>query len=666
MLGTRNPGRLRRAIAAVFFVLCLLAAAAVGVALLSARNSLAAGVHELQLVQAELKPSQVERSPSGTLGRAELHAARAGGDFRAARTRLDALSLLVDNVSWLPRFGGELAAARPAARMADQTAEGLLLMLHGLDPAAAEWNGRAIAGKVPLPQIVVRLAEAKPRFDAACGKLAAALRTRRSIGNVGAESLASYLRTFDRRSSTLLDACRALALLPRLAGFPRPMTYLLAYQNPDELRATGGFIGSAGLLTLTDGVATQEFHGTSLRDNVSVPPPQPVSLYNRIPGWLFRDSNWSPDFPTTAKLERFFARLDLGRDAAGVINVTPQATAAILDATGPVYLPEYGRWITGRNVAGLTDYYAHWSSSASSPASLASDTVRKQFIQVVATHIFRRLRGLSLSRWILLGKSVSSAMTHRDLLVNVSDRDAQRLLHDLRATGEIDRTTSDYLYVVDTNLSYNKINPYVHRTIEYAVRILPNRWLDARATLTFRNIPAPARVATYGLGPGAGRLGGTDDYADFVRVYVPALAQLGQQRGWTEPWSPGEAYGKMEFCGYLIVPAGQERTVRLSYVIPPNVFSWSGGRRYRLSMQHQPGSYPDSWTVQVQDDRKPPVVWRLAHPDRDWTNTLSISRRPFHPLPLAPAPSTVVAPGHWIEPYTFLAKPFNKRLSGSY
>jgi hypothetical protein len=448
-----------------------------------------------------------------------------------------------------------------------------------------------------------------------------------------------------------------LALTPELLGYQHPRTYLLAYQNSDELRATGGFIGSTGVVTLSNGSVTQHFQSTGVSDNLSIPPPEPVLLYNREPGWLFRDSNWSPDFPTAAALERFFARLDLHQDVQGVVDITPRAASDVLAATGSFYSPEYHRWITASNVAPLADYYTHRAASYGPYRYRDFDTERKQFIAIVAKHVFSLLQTLPLHRLIRLGSSIASGIAHRDILVNMSAPREQALLRSAGASGEINSTTSDYLYVVDTNLSYNKINPYVHLRYTYRTHIRADGWLQSTLTLHFLNAPAPPVVANYGYGPGAGTRGGPDDYADFVRVYVPAGAALIDQSGWTQRWLPGPAYGKTMFCGYLIVRRGQTRTVRLEYVVPPNVLTWSQGHTYRLFIQHQPGSHPEGFDVSLAWGNGRTSSWTIKHPTVDWKKTVDIGSRSIHPVPLPKEPPVVVAPGHWIEPHAYLSSP---------
>jgi hypothetical protein len=111
------------------------------------------------------------------------------------------------------------------------------------------------------------------------------------------------------------------------------------------------------------------------------------------------------------------------------------------------------------------------------------------------------------------------------------------------------------------------------------------------------------------------------------------------------------------FCGYLIVPRDQTRIVKLEYVVPPNVFTWSAGQWYRLVVQHQPGSHPMAMSISVTQDDGRTVSWTVQRPVLDWSTTVHIVRRPFQAIPLPQEAPPVVAPGHWIEPHAFLSTP---------
>jgi len=72
------------------------------------------------------------------------------------------------------------------------------------------------------------------------------------------------------------------------------------------VRSTGGFIGSYGVVRLSDGRSAEQFQNSNfVHENFKVLAPDPVNLYNGE-RWLFRDSNWSPNFPKSSALERSF------------------------------------------------------------------------------------------------------------------------------------------------------------------------------------------------------------------------------------------------------------------------------------------------------------------------------------------------------------------------
>lgn len=642
----------RRAVLLGTGYICLLLALGSVALLLLARMAIDSGLNEMHHAEAEVRTSALKQSPRLALGSTLIYVSRAHDDFGRAHAELAPLAPILQRLRWLPRIGEELAASPDASRLGEQATAGTMPLLRGLQPAAALF-GNGSGHRPSIAVLLARVAAGHSNFDRSCSSLRDAQQTRRSLQGFSSDAVTSRLHTFDRQLPRLLGLCRGLALLPELLGYRHPATYLVAYQDPAFLRPTGGFIGSVGLITVRDGKVEQRFLGTGINDNLSVPPPEPVALYNREPAWLLRDANWSPDFPTSADLERYFFKLDLGWQAPGLIDLTPQAAADIASATGPIYVPEYRRWVNGGNIVGLADYYVHYA--AGNRPDLRSDTARKQFLPIVARHLFARLESLSADQLVRLVDNLSNAIDHRDILMNSTRPAEQALVRLIGADGEVNRSTSDYLYVVDTNLSYNRINPLVHLQTSYRVQILPTRWLQADLTLRFRD-SARGPAASDWYGPGAGKLGGPNDYADFVRVYVPAGGALVGQSGWTQPWTPGLAYGKMMFCGYVIVRSGETRTLHLRYVVPPNVFAWSGGNRYRLVVQHQPGSGVDRLTVAVSHDGRT-SSWVVAHPADDWSRTVAVQSRPFQSIPLPRAPESKVAPGHWVEPHAFLAGP---------
>ncbi|MBX4187508.1 MAG: DUF4012 domain-containing protein, partial [Candidatus Doudnabacteria bacterium] len=117
-----------------------------------------------------------------------------------------------------------------------------------------------------------------------------------------------------------------------------PKTYLIVFQNYDEMRATGGFIGTYGVLKYENGAIKKlkiesiyNLDG-SLNKRIAAPGPfQP-----QIEKWGMRDSNWFADFPTTA--EKLLSFFEMSSETAdGVIALTPNIFVEILKLIGPVF-----------------------------------------------------------------------------------------------------------------------------------------------------------------------------------------------------------------------------------------------------------------------------------------------------------------------------------------
>lgn len=95
--------------------------------------------------------------------------------------------------------------------------------------------------------------------------------------------------------------------------------------------------------------------------------------------------------------------------------------------------------------------------------------------------------------------------------------------------GAISNPGTDSLFVVDDNLSYNKLNPYIHESATYHVHI--DKHLNATATLSLHYFDAPSPRNLLGAGPFLGEGYTKHDYQDFIRVYVPPGVKLTSSSG---------------------------------------------------------------------------------------------------------------------------------------
>jgi Protein of unknown function (DUF4012) len=550
--------------------------------LFSARRHLLAGAAELRSAAALVRPaSQLRDAATRATLRDTL--VRANGEFGSARIDLWLWSPLLDRLGWVPRLGGQLAAAFPASDTAYYTTGAALHLMDGLNPIWSVVSNRATSGS--------RLAVLAPVLAAGNGQFRAAQADAQSA----AGALAGIPRhtgnaSLDRATAQLSSALPVLqtgtawlAVAPVVLGLNGPSSYLMLLQNPAELRATGGFIGAYGVVTVSKGTVHSRFASSNVlpREIDSVSPPLPEALYTAEEAWIFRDSNWSPDFPLSARLARWFYGEDTGHWIPGVIAVVDTAFAPILHVTGPVYLPAYHRWVNEADVATVAREYRGLPLR-----SIVPGADPKQFLGHVIAALMQRIPSLPIDRWPALGSALADDAKGRDILVYDRRPEVHAAIVATGVDGRLQGAPGDYLAVIDDNRSYNKINPYVHESADYQVEVGSDLWLNATLTLRYYVAPSPADL--HGVGPAYGLEGSKHDYEDFLRVYVPAGARLVGMSG-IDRWAPAPAYGLTQFAGRLLIREGQTRIVTIRYRVPANALAPLGGSRYALTVRRQPG-----------------------------------------------------------------------------
>lgn len=558
---------------------------------------------------------------------ADLHALQAqasqvldNGDLAAlgpllAQTRQHAVALrdeaaplfpLTSRLGWLPGYGPNLAAAAPLLDSASDLA------------SAADTTYAALASQrnsgPPLAALAAQLRDAQPQLAQARQQLAQASAR---LASVDAESLSPRLGQPIQQLRPLLPAARdaldlALAA-PHLLGADGPQSYLLLAQNPDELRATGGFISGAGVLTIAQGRVA----GFSLDDSAGIddlsagpypPAPEPIrrymgDRYNAPLLWVFRDANWSPDFPTSARAALDLYRRGQARQVDHVIAFDPAAVQLLLEALGPVSVVGAAAPVTAENAQ------QHLRDSWSAARQQGQESQQKAFLGQLGAAIISRVEQEPRSHMPALARAIGRALDQRHLLIFVDDPDAAAVLAQRGWDGAVKPGDGDFLMVVASNMGYDKVNPNIRQAITYTVDLSdPAAPLAAASIRHSHMLPGAAECdqwQKYG-GQAARRYEDRMDdcYWNYLRVLAPGQSQLAgfdtqptpdswMLSGVGEPGTlyvePGES-GSTTFGTFLVVPRGGQRTTGLRYRLPPAVLTRDlQGWHYHLKLQNQPG-----------------------------------------------------------------------------
>ncbi len=389
--------------------------------------------------------------------------------------------------------------------------------------------------------------------------------------------------------------------LPGMLGWGGEKRYLVLAEDPAELRPTGGFTGSYGIVTFQNGRLTgHDFHNVfSLDGKPGLPYIQPpdglVNHLLRDTSWGLADAAWSPDFPTAAQdALRIYASESGDTHIDGVIALTTYALDNILRVLGPVDVPGFNTTV----IPGQ----ATLQTLAMTRTSQTPNTDRKEFLDAFGNVVLDRLFTLGPSRWKAMLTQFRVIGDQRLAMAWFSDPKAEQIVSGTTWGGAVRQDTGDYLYVVDANVDPpSKYNLLVKRTTNLDVQI--DRYGNAVNTLKLtwqndagENTDIATALRSYSMSP----LG---IYGTYTRVIAPDRSRLQSVIGGVVAQVGGaeaitSEFGRTVFANYLLVPPGSaDLTYR--WISPYPVDIEHGDPTYQLTIQKQPGMTPEPITVHV-------------------------------------------------------------------
>ncbi len=526
----------------------------------------------------------------------------------SARRRTNRLHPILTGAGYLPGWVGGLPEIDGLLAVARHVVDAGL-SLHGAATAIVEQvdQPRTVTDAPLAARLATSLTEARPQFNRAAASLdrAAAARAEVRSGRLHGplEPAGEAVATFDRRMTSLQSHVTLLQRLPdavqSLFGMDGARSYAILGQNSAELRPTGGFIGSLGLITIERGAITrEEYRGSYTIDNPSrgyEPMPAPMAAHLGFTGWAARDANWSPDFPSSArKFEQLlFDHQDLRVD--GVIGFTTFAVAMLLETLGPLPVDGFAEPVTPATWYNLAERMIYFGAADPKPGEV--DQRKGEVLEPLLQAVLARLQQTSSDELPALLRTFRRMAAERQVLVYLHDAVPARLAGQYGVDGRFTPPAEgDVIGVVDANLSYSKVSLYVRQRLRYDVW-LSERGLARRSSLTveYHN----TMTAEAARDPRNRVQGGEWDasrqtvvpkpgiFGTYARVYVPRNSRLMLSDSSTALPALGRDLGFATFEAYYSIPASERRGFTYTYQIPIDA-----GRpdRYRLRLIKQPGT----------------------------------------------------------------------------
>lgn len=271
-----------------------------------------------------------------------------------------------------------------------------------------------------------------------------------------------------------------LSILPDLIGIGGRRKYGVLFQNNMELRATGGFIGSFAILSFDNGtlydMPIYDVYAADGNLKGHVEPPTPIKDILGEANWYLRDSNFDPDFPTSARRAEWFIQKTMNLELDGIVALNLDALRALLSVTGPLNLPDYNETITSDNLYERAQYHAEVNFFPGS-------TQKKEFLSSVGNALFTQLSTADSSLGLPTLNTLLNSLDNKSILMSVKRESTEHVLSTLAWNGAL-LTPPDSLMVVDSNFGVNKANYYVSRAIELLITL--DKSLNITHTLRIR------------------------------------------------------------------------------------------------------------------------------------------------------------------------------------
>lgn len=414
------------------------------------------------------------------------------------------------------------------------------------------------------------------------------------------EQYQHYRQQIPQISGYLNTASQSMQILPYLLGFDSKQQIAVLLQNNRELRPTGGFIGSFALVDTYQGQIKDwkiyDVYDADGQLKGHVEPPTPISQHLGEVSWYLRDSNWDPDFPTSAKRINWFLNKEMNVSPDIVIAFDVTALERLMAALGPVTIPEFPQALDHTNIYTLLQTEVEDNFFPGSHR-------KKDLLTLLTQSIISRLNEQSTNSWAQIADALVTNLHEKNVLLASVHPDVQQEFTELNWSGGFPKvlgastdTQPDQLAIIEANLGVNKSNAYVQRQINHQISF--NSSISHSIQLKYTNQSTTED-----------KLQGT--YKNYLRLFIPPEATYRQTLILTETGAGSQP--KVELPdqvditseqGYQVigllapVPPKATVTVQIDYTVPLSTAAESPLLKYNLHLFKQPGTNPDNYTLE--------------------------------------------------------------------
>lgn len=509
----------------------------------------------------------------------------AATDFKKAELELTKLGWIFVSLNQEAR----LRNYAKILKIAEYSALAITSSADGTKPLTSIWESVKPNSQITIDEAI--LSKSVLNFKSAHENLE---RAQAELGGIKPEYLDNSMK--DKMHQVSLKLPEALKVIevaqnfteeaPQMLGFDEPKRYLILFENPTELRANGGFVGSYAVMLFDKGKIKEltiddiyNIDGLLDLNGLKTPSYAPVKKYLKQDFLRIRDANWQADFPSSASTILDLFEKANGAKFDGVFAMDTYLVQDFIRTLGPIYLTAYNEEINADNLYERTQYHAEADYTQGSQQ-------KRAFLTILGSKLLETIFSSEKSKVSLLSKDIFNNLNEKHLLAYLPKSKVSALISQNNWDGKVNTTKGDYIFIVDSNLGANKADYFIKRNASYKVK---NTYRDgALEVLLTINYEHTGKDNTWPGGP----------YTDYLRVLVPnesflhkATFKIGEaETDITKQVIVEKEAGKRTFETAFILNPQEKASIVFNYTLPASISLNKGENIYSLYWQKQPGT----------------------------------------------------------------------------
>lgn len=377
---------------------------------------------------------------------------------------------------------------------------------------------------------------------------------------------------------------------PDLLGEDGRKNYVVLFQNPMELRSTGGWLTSYALIGIEHGqvrsMTVDDVYNADGQLKITVNPPETMKKALGTEKWFLSLSNWSPDFPQSAEAAEYFLVLeDKVVSVDGVIAVDLEYVRDLIGIWDEIKVPGEDEPVTKENMYDkVIEIHREFT-----PGS----TDKPVFLSNLANEILKKLLSDGKNKWSDVASVTEEALNEKHVLIYMHNAGFADTLDTIGWSGHVTSETNT-VFPVEWNWGGNKANHFLTRSSLLKVNIIDENTIQQELQISYQN---DSQSNTYPEG----------NYQNYIRIYLPEEAEITRVEGVNAfKFVDSDIPGLKTLSGNVTAPIQGSTSISVKYVLSrdevedfPLSIEPGGKIKYSLYFVKQPGLLDDPLTIEV-------------------------------------------------------------------